>query len=95
MPIALSPIEEALQQLSQGKMVILVENDTGEGEADLCLAADLTTPDGVNFMATHGRGLVCLALTEEKIRELGIPMLGHGYEGSRQRWRARSPARYS
>ena len=51
MPIALSPIEEALQQLSQGKMVILVENDTGEGEADLCLAADLTTPDGVNF---HG-----------------------------------------
>lgn len=85
MPIALSPIEEALQQLSQGKMVILVENDTGDGEADLCLAADLTTPDGVNFMATHGRGLVCLALTEEKIRELGIPMLGHGYEGSRQR----------
>lgn len=85
MPIALSPIEEALQQLSQGKMVILVENDTGEGEADLCLAADLTTPDGVNFMATHGRGLVCLALTEEKIRELGIPMLGHGHEGSRQR----------
>ncbi len=85
MPIALSRIEDALQQLSQGKMVILVENDTGEGEADLCLAAERTTPDGVNFMATHGRGLVCLALAEERIRELGIPMLGPGYEGSRQR----------
>ena len=85
MSIALSPVEEALQQLSQGKMVILVENDTSEGEADLCLAADSTTPAGVNFMATHGRGLICLALTEEKIRELGIPMLGHGHEGSRPR----------
>ncbi len=85
MPIALSPVDEALQHLSQGKMVVLVEDDNGEGEADLCLGAESTTPDGVNFMATHGRGLICLALTEEKIRELGIPILGQGYDGSRQR----------
>ena len=44
MPIALSPVDEALQHLSQGKMVVLVENDNGDGEADLCLGAEATTP---------------------------------------------------
>lgn len=78
MPLAASPVEEALTDLRQGKMIILVDDDEGQGEADLCLAAELTTPEGINFMATHGRGLICLALTEEKMRELGIPLLGHG-----------------
>ena len=66
MPIALAPIiEEALQQLSQGKLVILVENDTGEGEADLCLAADLTTPAGVNFYG-HPRAWLGVSRTDRR-----------------------------
>lgn len=85
MAIAGAPIEEALQELREGKMVVLVDDQSKEGEADLCLAAELTTPDGVNFMATYGRGLVCLAMTEEKLRELGIPLLGHGHLPAHQR----------
>ncbi|MGE0683753.1 MAG: 3,4-dihydroxy-2-butanone-4-phosphate synthase, partial [Candidatus Binatia bacterium] len=71
MAIIGAPVEEALQDLREGKLVILVDDQSEQGEADLCLAAELTTPAGVNFMATHGRGLVCLAITEEKLRELG------------------------
>ncbi len=85
MPIAGAPVDEALQDLREGKMVILVDDQSKDGEADLCLAAELTTPPGVNFMATHGRGLVCLAITEEKLRELGIPLLGHGHLPPHQR----------
>lgn len=85
MAIAGAPVEEALQELREGKMVILVDDQSKVGEADLCLAAELTTPDDVNFMATHGRGLVCLAMTEEKLRELGIPLLGHGHLPAHQR----------
>ena len=85
MSIATSPIDEILADLRHGKMVILVDENNGQGEADLCQVAELTTPDSVNFVATHGRGLVCLALTEEKIRELGIPLLGNGRPSANQR----------
>jgi 3,4-dihydroxy 2-butanone 4-phosphate synthase / GTP cyclohydrolase II len=85
MSIATSPIDEILDDLRHGKMVILVDENDGQGEADLCQVAELTTPDAVNFVATHGRGLVCLALTEEKFRELGIPLLGHGRPSANQR----------
>jgi 3,4-dihydroxy 2-butanone 4-phosphate synthase / GTP cyclohydrolase II len=85
MPIAGSPVEDALQDIRDGKMVLLVDDQSEEGETDLCLAAELTTPASVNFMATHGRGLVCLALTEEKFRDLGIPLLGHGHLPAHQR----------
>jgi len=85
MAIAGAPVEDALQDLREGKIVILVDDQSKQGEADLCLAAELTTPSGVNFMATHGRGLVCLAITEEKLRELGIPLLGHGHLPAHQR----------
>ncbi len=78
MSIAVSPVEDALADLRQGKMVILADDDDSQGEADLCLAAELTTPEAVNFMAMHGRGLICLAMTEDKLRDLGIPLLGHG-----------------
>jgi hypothetical protein len=71
MPIAGAPVEDALQELREGKMVILVDDQSEQGEADLCQAAELTTPSSVNFMATHGRGLVCLALTERKLRAGG------------------------
>jgi 3,4-dihydroxy 2-butanone 4-phosphate synthase/GTP cyclohydrolase II len=85
MPIATSPIDDALTDLQHGKMVILVDEEGDQREADLCQVAELTTPDSVNFMATYGRGLICLALTEEKIRELGIPLLGHGRPSTNQR----------
>lgn len=84
MPITASPVEDALKDLRQGKMVVLVD-DEEDGEADLCLAAELTTPAAVNFMATHGRGLICLSLTEDKMRALGIPILGHGHLPAHQR----------
>lgn len=85
MPIAASPVEEALKEMRQGKMIVLADDQEEHAEADLCLAAELTTPAAVNFMATHGRGLICLSLTEEKLRELGIPILGHGHLPIHQR----------
>jgi 3,4-dihydroxy 2-butanone 4-phosphate synthase/GTP cyclohydrolase II len=84
-PLTVSPLEDALADLRQGKMIIVADDDEKRGEADLCLAAELTTPDDVNFMATHGRGLICLAMTEDKLRELGVPLLGHGYAAVNQR----------
>jgi len=65
----------ALQDIEQGRIVILVDDEDRENEGDLCMAADLATPEAINFMATHGRGLVCLTLTEEKIRQLDLPMM--------------------
>ena len=78
MPISTVSVEETLTDLRQGKMVVLVDEESEKGEADLCIAAEYMTPQAVNFMATHARGLICLVLTEEKIRELGIPLLGNG-----------------
>src|SRR5262245_31986074 len=66
-------IDAALADLRAGRFVILTEAETGESQ--LCMAADLATPEAVNFMAMHGRGLVCLALTEERLRKLGIPLM--------------------
>ena len=85
MPLPVAPVEKVITDLRKGKMIILVDDDEVHGEANLCIAADKTTPEAVNFMATHGRGLVCLALTEEKIRQLGIPMLGSGPALNHQR----------
>ncbi|NOT57183.1 MAG: GTP cyclohydrolase II [Deltaproteobacteria bacterium] len=85
MSIATSPIDEILADLRLGKMVILVDEESDQGEADLCQIAELTTPDSINFVATHARGLVCLALTEEKIRELGVPLLGNGRPSANKR----------
>jgi len=67
------PIERALEDLRQGKMVILA--DGAHGEADLCMAAELVTPESINFMATHARGLVCVNLTRERMQQLGIPLM--------------------
>jgi len=66
-------IDAALADLRAGRFVILTEAETGESQ--LCMAADVVTPEAVNFMAMHGRGLVCLALTEERLRKLGIPLM--------------------
>lgn len=66
-------IEAAFADLRAGRFVILTEAESGESQ--LCMAADLVTADAVNFMAMHGRGLVCLSLTEERLRRLGIPLM--------------------
>jgi 3,4-dihydroxy 2-butanone 4-phosphate synthase/GTP cyclohydrolase II len=68
-------IEEALEDLAQGKMVILVDDEDRENEGDLCMAAEKVTPEAINFMAKYGRGLVCLSLTPERIDELKLPMM--------------------
>jgi 3,4-dihydroxy 2-butanone 4-phosphate synthase/GTP cyclohydrolase II len=68
-------IEEALEDLAKGKMVILVDDEDRENEGDLCMAADKVTPEAINFMAKYGRGLVCLSLTPERIEELKLPMM--------------------
>ncbi len=69
-------IEEAVEDIRQGKMVILVDDEDRENEGDLTMAAELVTPEAVNFMAKHGRGLICLTLTPEKCDSLGLlPMV--------------------
>lgn len=56
-------------------MVILVDEENRENEGDLVLAADFVTPEAINFMATHGRGLICMTLTEERCRQLNLPLM--------------------
>lgn len=73
MPLA--TIEEAINEIRRGRMVILMDDKDRENEGDLCMAAEKVTAAAINFMATHGRGLVCLSLTEEKVRQLGLPMM--------------------
>ena len=71
--MAVSRIDEALVDIRKGKMVILVDDEDRENEGDLCMAAEKVTPQAVNFMAKHGRGLICLSLQEEKADELQLP----------------------
>ena len=73
MPV--SPIDEALLDIRKGKMVILVDDEDRENEGDVCIAAEKVTPQAINFMAKHARGLVCLSLTEEKVKELQLPLM--------------------
>lgn len=73
MPLA--TIEEAIDEIRRGRMVILMDDKDRENEGDLCMAAEKVTPAAINFMATHGRGLVCLPLTEERVRQLGLTMM--------------------
>ncbi len=68
-------IEEAIEDIRQGKVIILVDDEDRENEGDLCIAAEKVTPEVINFMATHGRGLICLSLTSERIEELQLPMM--------------------
>ncbi len=69
------PIEQALEELSQGRMIILVDDDKREQEGDLIVAADKVTPEIINFMTKHARGLVCLTITDEIVERLRIPMM--------------------
>ncbi len=71
--MAISPIPELVAELAAGRMVILVDEEDRENEGDLVLAAEHVTPDAVNFMAKHGRGLICLTLTRERCERLQLP----------------------
>jgi 3,4-dihydroxy 2-butanone 4-phosphate synthase/GTP cyclohydrolase II len=68
-------IEEALEAVRQGKMVVVVDDESRENEGDLTMAAQFVTPESINFMAKEGRGLVCLALTPERCDELGLDLM--------------------
>jgi 3,4-dihydroxy 2-butanone 4-phosphate synthase/GTP cyclohydrolase II len=65
-------IEEAIEEIRAGRFVVVVDDEDRENEGDLTIAAQFVTPESVNFMATHGRGLICLALTAERCDELGL-----------------------
>ncbi len=73
--MTLSNIPEAIQDLKQGKFLIIVDNEDRENEGDLAIAAEKVTPEAINFMARYGRGLICLPLTGQRLDELGIPMM--------------------
>ncbi|HUJ40340.1 MAG TPA: 3,4-dihydroxy-2-butanone-4-phosphate synthase [Candidatus Acidoferrales bacterium] len=68
-------VEEALEEIRQGRMIVLVDDADRENEGDLCMAAEKVTPEAINFMARYGRGLVCLSLTEERCEELNLAMM--------------------
>jgi 3,4-dihydroxy 2-butanone 4-phosphate synthase / GTP cyclohydrolase II len=70
-----STIEEAIEDVRDGKMVVVCDAEDRENEGDLTMAAQFITPDAINFMATHGRGLICLALTGERCDELGLDLM--------------------
>jgi 3,4-dihydroxy 2-butanone 4-phosphate synthase/GTP cyclohydrolase II len=72
---AIERVHRALEDIANGKMVVLVDDEQRENEGDLVMAADLVTPEAVNFMARFGRGLICLTLEPHKVDELGLPMM--------------------
>ena len=68
-------IEEAIAEIQEGRMVIIVDDEDRENEGDLMIAAEKVTPEAINFMATHGRGLICLPMTGERLDDLQIPLM--------------------
>ncbi|HSS38522.1 MAG TPA: 3,4-dihydroxy-2-butanone-4-phosphate synthase, partial [Polyangia bacterium] len=68
-------VEKAIEAVRNGRMIILVDDEDRENEGDLAMAADLVTPEAINFMAREGRGLICLSITEERVAQLGLPMM--------------------
>jgi 3,4-dihydroxy 2-butanone 4-phosphate synthase/GTP cyclohydrolase II len=75
-------IEDAVEDIRNGKMVVVVDDPERENEGDLVVAAQFATADAVNFMATHARGLICLCLTGERCEELGLPQMTHRNEAA-------------
>ncbi|QIE54257.1 3,4-dihydroxy-2-butanone-4-phosphate synthase [Pikeienuella piscinae] len=72
---AISPTEEIIEEARNGRMFILVDHEDRENEGDLVIPGQMATPDAVNFMATHGRGLICLAMTAERLDKLGLNLM--------------------
>jgi 3,4-dihydroxy 2-butanone 4-phosphate synthase / GTP cyclohydrolase II len=71
----LVPIEEIIEEARNGRMFILVDDEDRENEGDLIIPAQMATPDAINFMATHGRGLICLTLTRTRVEQLGLDLM--------------------
>lgn len=80
----MSTINRALEQLKNGRMIILVDDEDRENEGDLVLAAEFATPESINFIAKHGRGLICLALEASRVDELRLPMMSAVNRSPRQ-----------
>ena len=73
--MALDPITKAIEEIRQGKMIVLVDDEDRENEGDLVMAAEAVTPESIAFMAIHGRGLVCLTLEAQKLLKSKLPMM--------------------
>src|ERR1700747_288606 len=71
----ISPIEAIIEDARNGRMFILVDDEDRENEGDLVIPAQMATPEAINFMAKHGRGLICLALTRQRVEQLGLPLM--------------------
>ncbi len=71
----LSTAEELIEEARNGRMFILVDDEDRENEGDLVIPAQFATPDAINFMARHARGLICLALTQQRVEQLGLPLM--------------------
>jgi len=76
--LSFNTIEEAIEEIREGRIIIVVDDEDRENEGDLTLAAERVSPEAINFMATHGRGLICLSLTGERLDQLNIPMMVEG-----------------
>ena len=72
---AISPVEEIINEARNGRMFILVDHEDRENEGDLVIPAQMATPDAINFMATNGRGLICLTLPGERVDALGLSLV--------------------
>src|ERR1051325_10457261 len=75
-------IEQAILEIQEGRMVIIVDDEDRENEGDLMIAAEKVTPEAINFMATNGRGLICLAMTGQRLDELHIPLMVSDYSNT-------------
>jgi len=68
-------IEEALEDIKCGRMIVVIDDEDRENEGDLLMAAEKITPEAINFMAMYGRGLICMPITQDRLKELGIPSM--------------------
>src|SRR5881398_564206 len=73
--MAFATIPEAIEEIRAGRMLVVVDDEDRENEGDLTMAAQFVTPEAINFMAVHGRGLICLALTGERCDQLGLDLM--------------------
>ena len=71
----IATVDEAIEEFKKGKFVIITDDEDRENEGDLAIAAEFVTPETINFMARYGRGLICIALADERVKQLQIPMM--------------------
>ncbi|MCJ8268499.1 MAG: 3,4-dihydroxy-2-butanone-4-phosphate synthase, partial [Psychrosphaera sp.] len=71
----LNTVEELIEDIRNGKMVILMDDEDRENEGDLIMASDYVTPDAINFMATFGRGLICMTMTQQRCKQLNLQLM--------------------